>query len=200
MPGYKRKDHYYTKAKDEGLTNRAVFKIREIQQKFNLIHSGDVVVDLGCSPGGWLLEMAGWIGTSGRLVGVDIEKPDVGLPRRAQFILGDIEEESTLAAIRDAITMADVVVSDIAPHTSGVKFVDRLRSERLVELAYDTAQQILKPGGHFVAKVLPGAGLDTILKQLRGDFTKVAQFVPDSTRKSSVERYLVATGYKKGLD
>jgi 23S rRNA (uridine2552-2'-O)-methyltransferase len=136
------------------------------------------------------------VGPSGKIVGVDIETVSQFPQRTIHLLKGDIREESTKEAILEALgSQADVVVSDMAPHTTGIKFRDQNDSYELACQALLMAQKILKPGGSFVSKIFPGPELETFRKQLRGHFDSVKDFIADSTRTTSTEIYLVAKNF-----
>ncbi len=194
---YDRKDHYYRKAKQEGKASRAVYKLAELQKRFRLVKAGDCVVDLGCAPGGWMQELSPMVGPRGKVIGIDLLKLKIQVPKNAHFILGNIEDEAALSQIETlAGGKADTIVSDMAPNLSGIAFADAYRSYELAERALEVCGRLLKPGGHFVAKVFPGEELPGFIAKLRGCFEKVSAVIPDATRKTSSERYLVAQGFR----
>lgn len=194
---YNRKDKFYKKAKEEGFRSRAAYKIQEINRRFQIIKPGMNVVDLGCAPGAWLQVISDIIGTAGKVIGVDIEDVSQFPQKNIQLLKGNILEETTQQNILNHFgTSADTVVSDMAPHISGVKFRDQNDSYELSYQAFVMAQKILKKGGAFVAKIFPGPEMETFRKQLRDSFTQVKDFIPESTRITSTEVYMVAKGYK----
>lgn len=193
---YNRKDKYYQKAKTEGKASRAFYKLEEIQQKFKLIKPGDAIVDLGCAPGGWLQSLAKLVGKSGTIVGVDFEPLTIEVLPPIIFIKEDVMSEALAGQIKNKLgRVADLVVSDLAPHTTGVKFRDSFLSYELVSRAFEIAQDVLKVGGSFVAKIFPGVDQQELQNILKKYFRSVKQFVPSSTRKTSNEFYIVATGF-----
>lgn len=194
MARYERKDHYYQKAKAEGRASRAGYKIEEIQAKFALIHPGDTVVDLGCAPGGWLQVLAQMVGPAGHVIGIDRMPVTIPLPSNVQVMEADLTTSAAYPAHN-----VDVVVSDMAPHTTGVKFRDGSRSFELAEIAWDYAQHVLKPGGHFVTKIFDGPDVATLRHRLHAAFERVGTFTPRASRDGSRELYLVGmTRQKKG--
>lgn len=194
MAQYDRKDHYYRKAKAAGLASRAAFKLEEIQQRFRIVRPGHRVVDLGCAPGGWLQPLAKWVGPGGRVVGIDLLPVSVALPEHVLTVQADLERIPPEEIHALLAGPADVVVSDMAPNTSGTRFQDQARSAGLAALALDVALGILRPGGHFVAKIFDGPDLPALRKQLATHFQKVHILTPAATRKGSIERYLVGIG------
>ena len=190
-------DPYVIKARERGVRCRAYFKIEEIDKKFKLFHKKDIVVDLGCAPGGWV-EYA--VKRSRFVLGVDIleTKPIKGAVLIQQDFLADDAVDIILSKIPND-KKVDVVISDLAANTTGHKATDHLKTTVLVEKAYLFARQVLNENGSFVAKIFRGGAETDLLNQLKQDFVRVKHFKPDSSRKSSVEMYVVATGFKKKL-
>ncbi len=193
-----RDDPYVQQAQREGYRSRACYKLLEIQERDRLIKPGMTVLDLGSAPGGWSQVAAQLVGHKGRVLASDILPMDslAGV----DFIEGDFTLDSVFEQILGALgnTPADVVISDMAPNMSGVNAVDQPRSMYLVELALDMAQQVLAPGGSFVAKVFQGEGFDELYRDIRGAFGKVVTRKPKASRPRSREVYLVATQFRGG--
>ncbi len=188
-------DHYTHKAKKENYPARSVFKLREIQNKTRLIGKGNKVLDLGCAPGSWLLHAADLVGPGGEVVGIDLEPLDIGLPAHARALTGDLldMDEDLRAAVGSGY---DVVISDMAPATSGHKDVDAARSYNLAESALHVALAVLKPGGAFVSKIFQGPDFEGYIKQVRAHFSKQKNFKPRSSRKASREIFVIGIGKK----
>lgn len=184
------------RAQQEGYRSRAAYKLLEIDKKDRLLKPGMNVVDLGAAPGGWSQIAANRVGKSGSVVALDILEmdpiPDVSI------IHGDFREDEVLNQLLDIVPQGevDLVLSDMAPNSSGVKAVDQPRSIYLVELALDLTQQILKPDGRLVVKVFQGEGFEPLMRQFRSLFTKVVSRKPDASRPRSREIYLVASGLR----
>ena len=192
---YDRKDHFYQKAKKEGYRSRAAYKLLELDQKSRLFRPGMSVLDLGCAPGSWAQVAVEKIGAEGKVIGVDLEQ--VEPIHNATLIVGDITSPETFEEVMKLVNgKVDLVISDLSPHLSGIKFADALRAAGLVESAYYCASNCLKVGGNFVAKIFPGPDTDKLTKELRQRFEAVSREVLDSTRKTSKEFYLVAKGFK----
>ncbi|MEZ5556436.1 23S rRNA (uridine(2552)-2'-O)-methyltransferase RlmE [Haliea sp.] len=193
-----RDDPYVQQAQREGYRSRACYKLLEIQERDRLIKPGMTVLDLGSAPGGWSQVAAQLVGHKGRVLASDILPMDslAGV----DFIEGDFTLDSVFEQILGALgdAPADVVISDMAPNMSGVNAVDQPRSMYLVELALDMAQQVLAPGGSFVAKVFQGEGFDELYRDIRGAFGKVVTRKPKASRPRSREVYLVATQFRGG--
>jgi 23S rRNA (uridine2552-2'-O)-methyltransferase len=197
MGDYNRTDHFYQKAKDEGLRSRAAFKIEEINKKYKLIKPGMRVLDLGAWPGGWLQVVAGLVGDRGVAVGIDLVKiEDLG-EENVKVITGDVRDEEN---IEKALSLAggpfDVVISDMSPKLTGVREIDNPACVGCVELSIYVAGQTLKNGGSWIAKIFKGGETDAFVKTIRPLFNKLVRAELDSTRKSSNEFYLIGTGFK----
>lgn len=196
------KDEFVQKSWKDGYRSRATYKLIEIQEKDHIIKSGQVIVDLGAAPGGWSQYVAEVLRNkngdiNGRVIGLDILPIDP--MDGVTFIQGDFREQSVLDELMTTIATEqgiDLVISDIAPNTSGMKAVDQPRSMYLVELAYDFAVNNLKPGGSFLCKVFQGTGFDELLQTARRDFRRVVIRKPKASRARSVETYLLATALK----
>ena len=190
------RDHYVKRSQQEGYRSRASYKLIELDKKDRLFRPAMTVVDLGSAPGGWSQVAAELVGDKGRVVASDILPMDSIAD--VEFICGDFTEESVLQEILDTLgdELADLVISDMAPNMSGMRAVDQPKAMYLVELALDLAQQILKPGGNFVAKVFHGEGFDEYMRLVKGSFERVVTRKPDASRPRSREVYIVAKGLK----
>lgn len=191
MGQYKRKDHFWKKAKEVGYVSRASFKLEQIQEKHKILKAGARVVDLGCAPGGWLQVASKIVGKNGFVYGIDILPTKVGNLQNTKIVLGDISDRGVITEMRKEIGAADAVISDMAPNTSGVKFKDAYLSYELALSALDVAKALLKEGGNFVAKVFPGEEFQKFKKELQKNFERVVQYRPEATRKTSNEIYLI---------
>ncbi len=198
---YNPRDHYFRKAKEQNFAARSIFKLEEIDQKFKLLKPGNFVMDLGASPGSWSQYASRVIGPAGRLVGVDLNdvKPEVksGL-KNAHFITADLRDLEMVKIIQDLgiDSKFDVVMSDMAPKTTGIRVTDQARSFELCELALATADQFLKPRGHFVCKFFHSEDFGALRDKMRSKYTRVEAIKPDSTRKISKEIFLVGLNRK----
>ena len=190
------KDPFRARAKKEGYSARSVYKLKEIQQRYHLIQTGDLVVDLGCHPGSWLQFCSQTVGSRGRVLGIDLKPPTAPVTANVAFLKADM-----LTLAREQIPpwarQADVVLSDLAPNTTGVKWLDHERSLELARKALETASGILKPGGRFLVKIFQGEGFDLFRRDLETRFQRVALEKPRSSRSESREVYLVGLGYVK---
>ena len=191
-------DPYVAQAKREGLRSRAAFKLIEIDDKYHFLKPGITVVDLGAAPGGWSQVAAKRIGTAngkGKIVAIDLlEMPEIPGVSFAQLdFLADDAPAKLLAMIGGR---ADVVLSDMAPNTTGHRKTDQLRILGLVEGAVAFASEVLNPGGTFVAKVFQSGADAVLLAQLKRDFASVKHVKPASSRTDSSERYVLAMGFR----
>lgn len=188
-------DIYVKKAQAEGYRSRAVYKLKEIDEKEKLLMPGMSVVDLGAAPGGWTQYVAEKMNGKGTIVALDI-LPMAPLSD-VTFIQGDFREDSVLQELRSWIPeqSVDLVLSDMAPNMSGTRAVDVPRAMYLVELAYDFCHGMLKPGGTLLMKIFHGTGFDDIIKQARSEFNQVIIRKPKASRARSRETYLLAKGY-----
>ena len=187
-------DHYTEKARAEKWLARSVYKLQEIDRKFKLIHKSDRVLDLGCFPGSWSQYAIEKVGKPGDVVGIDLHSPKAFSAPNFRCIKGDIEtiEVEWLAA---EIQPRNVVLSDLAPPTTGIRDTDVSRSISLAEKAAQIAQGLLKNRGHFVCKIFEGEGLKSFKSNISPSFKQVRLFRPKATRKRSREVYLVGTGF-----
>ncbi len=188
-------DVYVKQAQRDGYRSRAVYKLKEIDEKKKLLKPGMSVVDLGAAPGGWTQYVAEKLGRSGQIIALDILPMDP-LPD-VVVIEGDFHEDAVLDALMTAIPAegVDVILSDMAPNLSGNVAVDIPRAMALTELAFDLVDKILKPGGSLLIKVFHGEGFDALLKMARGMFKEVMVRKPSASRPRSRETYLLAKGY-----
>ncbi len=189
-----RRDEYFRRARQTGFRARAVFKLEDIDSRLNLIQRGDRVLDLGCSPGSWLQYCAAKVGPRGKLVGIDCIAVDPPIAN-ARHILGDVLETSPQDLLGE-LHHFDVVLSDMAPNTSGIRHVDQARSEVLFERALGIARHTLCPGGHFLAKLFQGPEFPALIKQCRQLFDHVKIIKPTGSRSQSIEQYIVGRGYR----
>ena len=191
-------DPYVAQAKREGLRSRAAFKLIEIDDKYHFLKSGITVVDLGAAPGGWSQVAAKRVGAAngkGKVVAIDLlEMPEIPGVSFAQLDFLSDDAPARLLAMMGG--RADVVLSDMAPNTTGHRKTDQLRIVGLVEAAAAFAAEVLNPGGTFVAKVFQSGADATLMTELKRDFATVKHVKPASSRKDSSERYVLAMGFR----
>ncbi len=191
---YKRPaDRYTKKAKSEGFAARSVYKLEEIDRRTKLLRPGLRVLDLGAAPGSWTQYAAPKVGAKGKVVAVDLEPLRVPVgPNVVALVMDALGDLSVL----DPYGPFDVVMSDMAPHTSGIAFADAARSEELVERVLDVSERLLVPGGTMVAKIFRGEGFEPLRARMRTLFDEVRLIKPEASRSESVEAFLVGIGRK----
>ncbi len=183
-------DHYTRQAQKDNFAARSVYKLQEIQKKHRILVRGARILDLGCAPGSWLQFAAQTVGPGGRLVGIDLIPITIRLPENVTVITGDVADlESHLAELRQ--TRFDVVLSDMAPATTGNRHVDEARSVGLSEAALDIAEKTLVPGGSFVCKIFQGSDFKAFTDRVKRRFDRQVSFRPQSTRKASREVFVI---------
>jgi 23S rRNA (uridine2552-2'-O)-methyltransferase len=189
-------DHYTRKARQEGYAARSVYKLEEIQRRYRVIRPGDRVLDLGCAPGGWLQFAAAATGPRGRVLGIDLMPVKIALPDHVQTLVGDLEHST---ASFEAVLKAgfDVVLSDMAPATTGNRNTDAARSFNLAAAALETARRCLKSGGSFVCKIFQGEDAGVFTDRVRAAFEETRLFKPESSRKASKEIFVIGKGRKQ---
>ncbi len=189
-------DEYVKRAQEQGYRSRAVFKLLEIQEKARLLKAGMTVVDLGAAPGGWSQIASRIVGEKGTVIALDI-LPMEPLPG-VEFIQGDFREAAVLEQLLKILgeRPLDLVISDMAPNSTGIKAVDQPRGMYLAELAVDFAKRYLGPDGGVLIKVFQGEGFDSLLKDLRDGFGQVQVRKPKASRARSPEMYLLARNYR----
>lgn len=190
-------DHYTRLARQERFPARSVYKLQEIQKRFAVIRPGDAVLDLGCAPGSWLMQAAEFAGPSGCIVGVDLTPVTVGLPRHVVVHTKDVFDlvEDPVAFFGQEF---DVVLSDMAPATTGSRGVDAARSHNLCEAALAIAHRGLRPGGAFVCKIFQGEDFKSFSLAVKAGFAECRIFKPQSSRKASREIYIIGKGKTGG--
>ena len=188
-------DHYTRRAREEQWLARSVYKLEEIDRKGHLIHTGDRVLDLGCYPGSWSQYTVSKVGPSGGVIGLDLKKPDRFSSPRFRFIQANI---LTLDVewLRKQVGTRELVMSDLAPATSGIRVTDTSRSLELAQRALEVALAVLGKGGHFLCKVFEGPEVKAFRIELARHFDRVQTLRPSAVRKASKEIYLLATKRK----
>ena len=189
-------DPYVKQAQKDGYRARSAYKLIELNEKDRLIRPGMRILDLGSAPGGWSQVAGKLVGARGRVLATDILPMDA-LPN-VDFIQGDFTEDVIVQQLLDWLGGAkfDLIISDIAPNTTGIDSADAAKSIYLLELALDVARKTLKSHADFIAKMFQGSGSDQFLKELRTHFEKVMVRKPAASRKESREVYVVAKDFK----
>lgn len=189
-------DPFVKRAHKDGYRARAAYKLLEINDKYKLVRPGQVVVDLGAAPGSWSQIAGKLVGDQGLLIASDILPMDA-LPD-VTFLQGDFREQAVFDELLTLLDerQVDVVLSDMAPNTSGSPAVDQPRMIYLCELALDFANKVLKPDGQLLVKVFQGEGFDEYRKQVLQQFSTVRSVKPEASRARSREVYLLASGFR----
>lgn len=190
------RDFYFRKAKAENYPARSIYKLKEIDARYRILRRGMKVLDLGAAPGSWTLGCAEIIGQDGFIAACDIQATDTVFPPQVRFFREDIFNPTPdfIAALEE-ISPFDVVLSDMAPATTGSKFTDQARSFELASAAFETARAWLKNGGSFVVKVFMGPDAQTLPAQMRSVFGRVATFKPKSSRSESREIFFIGLDF-----
>lgn len=193
-------DPYVQQAQKEGWRARAVFKLREIDEKDKLLKPGMTVVDLGATPGSWCQYVAKRIQPGGRLIALDLlaMEPVPGV----EFILGDFRDDAVLEKLNSALAgrPVDLVLSDMAPNMTGIAATDSVQVIHLAELTLDFARENLKPGGDLLVKVFQGAGFMELRQALQAAFETLATRKPAASRDRSAELYLLARKKRSDIE
>ncbi|MBU0729270.1 MAG: RlmE family RNA methyltransferase [Proteobacteria bacterium] len=191
-------DHYFRRAKKEGYPARSVYKLEETQQKYKIINKGDIVLDLGCQPGSWSLYAAKVSGPQGLVIGVDMHKVgDLYRTGAAKIISiqADIMDENIMEQLKEQAISYNVVLSDIAPHTTGNKWTDQCQSITLASRCFEIAGNVLHEGGNFYCKIFQGEDANDFVKTVNKKFQTVKTVKPKSSRKESVEMFVLGMNY-----
>jgi 23S rRNA (uridine2552-2'-O)-methyltransferase len=194
---YNPKDYFFKKAKSENYAARSVFKLQEIDDRFKLFKPGYKVLDLGAAPGSWSQYASQKVGPQGRVLGIDIQPIKLTLPN-AVFITADMRELDVGLTMADhgIAPPFDVILSDMAPKTTGIRVTDQTRSLELCELALATAERFLRARGSFVSKLFHSDEFEGYRERLRERFGKVEVLRPKSTRKESKEIFFICQLYE----
>ena len=197
---YNPKDFYFKQAKERHFAARSVFKLEEIDTRFKIFRPGQNVVDLGCAPGSWSQYASQKIGQKGFCIGIDLARVSLVIPN-CVFVQGDAFKEETISDLlrEKQIEQLDVVLSDMAPKTTGIRIQDQRRSFDLCKLALGVARRSLRPGGTFIVKFFQSEFFDEYMKEVKGAFDKVELLRPKSTRKASYEIYIIGLRMKSNI-
>lgn len=191
------RDHYFKRAKQDNYPARSVYKLQELDKRFGLFKPGMTVLDLGAAPGSWTMWASKKVGPQGRVLGADIQSTDIHFSANTVFMQEDVFNRSEVFEAALAATGPfDIVLSDMAPKTTGHKSTDQARSMGLCEEALAVACVTLVRGGHFVVKVFQGPEEQAYRESMRQLFTRVKTFKPKSSRAESKEMFYVGLGYK----
>ncbi len=187
------KDHYFHKAKREGYVARSAYKLEEIDKKQRLLRNGNLVLDLGCSPGSWLQYASRKVGEKGQVLGVDLQTVNLSLPKNVRVLEADIFDLCANDLEMNG-GMVDVILSDMAPKTTGIRGTDAQRSYALNQQVLLLADELLRPQGSLLVKAFQGAPLEQLRREFSNSFAQVKLCKPKSSRSESVEIFLLGLG------
>jgi 23S rRNA (uridine2552-2'-O)-methyltransferase len=190
MPRPGEPDIYRRRAQAAGYVARAIYKLKEVDEKYHLFRAGQRILDLGCSPGSWLQYLASRIGPEGMVVGVDVNPLEIPVSPPLYFVQAEIASLD-FATVTALSPVFDVVVSDLAPKTTGTRQVDQQRSLELAFQAWEWARRLLRPGGHFLVKVFEGPDTPALMATLKANFNRCRSIKPAGSRPASREFYLL---------
>lgn len=189
----KKKENYYKMAKKEKYRSRASYKLLQLNKKFKIIKPRDYVVDLGAAPGGWSQVALDIIGDEGMVIAVDLQRIRPFEQTNFVQITGDFTEKETIDKIEETLPWnADVLLSDAAPKLTGIKDIDQLKSIDIAENVLKISDSILKIGGNLIIKLFQGEGFEDFLKKVKKKFKNVKTTKPPSSKKGSIEMYIIA--------
>ncbi|MDR3570553.1 MAG: RlmE family RNA methyltransferase [Syntrophobacteraceae bacterium] len=189
-------DHFFRKAKKHHYLARAVYKLEEIQKRFKILKAGDRVLDLGAAPGSWIQLAGEIVGGAGLIVAIDLKPIEHSFPKFVVTVQGDIYDQGFVETVLHDHVPFNVVLSDMAPSTSGIKAADSARSALLFERAFEVGLWALAPGGTFLAKLFHGSDFHRLLAEAKKHFSQTRVVRPEATRKQSKEIYILALNKK----
>jgi 23S rRNA (uridine2552-2'-O)-methyltransferase len=193
----RKRDYYYKKAKQEMYRSRAAYKLFEAIKRYHFIEYGDVVIDLGAAPGGWMQAARKTVGNKGFVLGVDLKEIEPFPQPYVKTIICDLTEPETVQQILEMLPRkADAVISDASPNISGIWEVDHARQLDLAQRALEIALQTLKPSGSIFVKVFQGDMFSDFLQKIKRNFESVTVVKPKASRPKSAEIYLLARGLR----
>ncbi len=197
------RDYYFQKAKKERYPARSVYKLEEVQKKYRLLKPGDSVLDLGCHPGSWSLYAAEVVGPKGIVVGIDLQETVIAArPGGAviHWLSGDITDPEQISRIRRIRPAFKVLLSDIAPRTTGNRWTDHQQSMRLADQTLRLAGQLLHEKGHYLCKLFQGEETASFIATLKEHFSLVKVIKPNSSRKESRELFVLGMEQRQAAD
>ncbi len=193
----RKRDYYYKKAKQEKYRSRAAYKLFQTIKKYGFIEYGDVVVDLGAAPGGWIQAARKTVGNKGFVLGIDLKPIEPFTQPYVRTMICDITDEETVTQILEMLPRkANAVISDAAPNISGIWEVDHARQMDLAQKALEIAKEVLKPSGSFFVKVFQGDMLNDFLQKVKQNFVNVVIVKPEASRSKSAELFILGRSLK----
>lgn len=195
----RKRDYYYRKAKEEKYRSRAAYKLLQVVKRYRFLKKGDVVVDLGAAPGGWLQAARKIVGNDGFVLGVDLKRIEPLEAANVHTVVGDITAPETQEQIEHILpSSADVVISDVSPNISGVWEVDHARQVDLARESLKLALRLLRVDGNFFVKVFQGDMFHDFVEKVKQHFARVEIIKPKASRAKSAEVFVLGIGLKKG--
>jgi len=193
----RKRDYYYKKAKQEMYRSRAAYKLFQAIRKYEFVKRGDVVIDLGAAPGGWIQAARKTVGTKGFVLGLDLKPIEPFTQQYVRTIICDMTEDDAIQQILELLPRkADVVISDASPSISGIWEVDHARQLDLAQKALHIASETLRPEGNLFVKVFQGDLLDDFVEKVKLQFRLVRVIKPHASRAKSSEMFVLATNFK----
>lgn len=198
---YNPKDYFFKKAKAENYAARSIFKLQEIDDRFKIFKTGYKILDLGAAPGSWSQYAAEKVGRQGKVLGIDLQPIKITLPN-ALFINADLRDLNLETTFDENGIQPpfDIVLSDMAPKTTGIRITDQTRSVELCYLALEVSERYLRPRGHFVCKLFHSEDFENFRRSLKERFEKVELLRPKSTRKESKEIFFIGMNFRGKKD
>ncbi|MDW7773198.1 MAG: RlmE family RNA methyltransferase [Desulfobulbaceae bacterium] len=196
------KDYYFDKAKRDKYPARSVYKLEEVQKKYRILKPGQRVLDLGCHPGSWTLYAAKLVGEKGTVVGVDLQQTDLPSQKghaEIHWLCYDVYADELTEILRKEWPGFHVLLSDMAPRTTGSQYADHQQSMRLVRRALEIAGALLHENGTFYCKAFQGEDFPEVVRECKPFFQTIKVVKPDSSRKESREVFLLGRGFKKNI-
>ena len=188
----RKKEYYHRKAKKEKYRSRAAYKLLQAVKRYQFMKLGDVVVDLGAAPGGWIQASQKIVGSKGFVLGVDLKQIQPFNLSDVRTLIGDVRDPQVVQHIKELLPHhADVVISDVAPNVSGVWELDHARQIDLAKHSLRIAALVLRPGGNFFVKTFQGSMLDDFVREVRQHFVRVKRIKPKASRAKSAELYVL---------
>jgi len=195
----RKQDYYYRKAKEEKYRSRAAYKLLQAAKKYRFLRKGDIVVDLGTAPGGWLQASRKIVGDEGFVLGVDLKSIEPLEAANVHAIIGDITDSEMLNQVERFLpSLVDAVISDVSPNVSGVWEVDHARQIDLARQSLTLALKLLKANGNFFVKVFQGDIFKGFVEEVRRHFARVEIIKPKASRAKSAEIFVLGMGFRKG--
>jgi len=196
VPQFTPNDKYFYKAQKDGYRARSAYKLIELQNRYKILKKGDVVLDLGAYPGSFIQVAKEIIGDSGKVIGIDLKKMKLFKDENIFLFEGDVFDEDLIVSQLGSIGVSrvDVIISDLAPNTTGQRDIDQWKSVELNIAVLKIAEKFVKKGGSILMKVFLGEDLPDLIKETKALFADFKTYKPDATRKRSFETYVVARG------